>query len=468
MKGDSQNPDAASSRYEAAVIADAGGSWIDGVLAGTSRHLRVNAAVDSTVYRTATQVVGPVLSGYVLWILAQAFKSGVNRLHFVSRDGFLLKQLADIMIAELQIPLSTSYLLGSRAAWHGCAIRRPLQEASWLYDGIDQSLSRVCDMIGLSRGQVRQMLSGTHWVAEDWEVQRSREWLGRFLAELDCHRGEEIENLITTSPQRETARCYLAGSGVGRGDDGAIVDLGWQGRAQDSLEAILEKPVKGFYFALKGDREANRMKGRFSMFPEWFQRGHAEKPDSFMHLLEAFSSEMAGTVVGYARSGEGVIALRGDFPERELRAWGIDDLHAGVQDYGRLLASSLSGRPYAAVLGEDLKPAVQRLMIEFSTNPSLEEVQVWGSYPYQVSQGLADFQPLAIPSRLGPVSVWKWFKSGTCPCGRERSHANWEVGSGILTRTTRAGAMINLFVNSTLPLRRKVRRVLRAIGWNSR
>ena len=54
---------------------------------------------------------------YVLWAVRDACARHVQTLYFISRDGYLLKLVADEAIRVLGLPIRTKYLYGSRKAW---------------------------------------------------------------------------------------------------------------------------------------------------------------------------------------------------------------------------------------------------------------------------------------------------------------------------------------------------------------
>ncbi|MFT0531227.1 HAD family hydrolase [Castellaniella hirudinis] len=57
------------------------------------------------------------LATYVLWILNDATRKGIECLYFVSRDGYHLKKIADAVIKQQRLDISTAYLYGSRKVW---------------------------------------------------------------------------------------------------------------------------------------------------------------------------------------------------------------------------------------------------------------------------------------------------------------------------------------------------------------
>lgn len=60
---------------------------------------------------------GPILYFYVNWFLENAIKNNIKSLYFIARDGFVLKNIADIIIESKKLNLKTYYIYGSREAW---------------------------------------------------------------------------------------------------------------------------------------------------------------------------------------------------------------------------------------------------------------------------------------------------------------------------------------------------------------
>lgn len=54
---------------------------------------------------------------YVNWAVKHALKHGIECLYFISRDGYHLKRIADVIIKEKHYPIRTKYIYGSRKAW---------------------------------------------------------------------------------------------------------------------------------------------------------------------------------------------------------------------------------------------------------------------------------------------------------------------------------------------------------------
>ncbi len=65
--------------------------------------------------------VGSYMVPYVDWAVHDAVRRGYRTLYFVSRDGYHLKRIADVLIAEYGLSLRTHYLYGSRLAWRSAS-----------------------------------------------------------------------------------------------------------------------------------------------------------------------------------------------------------------------------------------------------------------------------------------------------------------------------------------------------------
>lgn len=61
--------------------------------------------------------LGSLLVPYIAWVIENALQKDLKTLYFISRDGFVLKQIADEYIKLKQIKIKTKYIYGSRKAW---------------------------------------------------------------------------------------------------------------------------------------------------------------------------------------------------------------------------------------------------------------------------------------------------------------------------------------------------------------
>ncbi|MFC3273074.1 CDP-glycerol glycerophosphotransferase family protein [Agromyces mediolanus] len=91
------------------------GSYDGFLLAGMLRERRLAGATPEELF--VFRIVALYLVPYVLWLVMDAVARGYRTLYFVSRDGYLLRFIADACIRSLGLDLKTQYLFGSRRAW---------------------------------------------------------------------------------------------------------------------------------------------------------------------------------------------------------------------------------------------------------------------------------------------------------------------------------------------------------------
>ncbi len=68
----------------------------------------------SNAYRIGSVCGGAVLFPYVEWVLNESVYRNINTLLFMSRDGYILKKIADIIIKKKQYNINTHYVYVSR------------------------------------------------------------------------------------------------------------------------------------------------------------------------------------------------------------------------------------------------------------------------------------------------------------------------------------------------------------------
>src|SRR5205085_6069399 len=117
----------ALTRYEETFRGDSNAAtqlWRSKV-AGAMRFARLNSSAsnahEEAVWKIGASVAGPLLFGFVNWILEESTRRGVRRLYFIARDGQILTRIAEAMIAKWKFPVEARYLYGSRQAWRPAA-----------------------------------------------------------------------------------------------------------------------------------------------------------------------------------------------------------------------------------------------------------------------------------------------------------------------------------------------------------
>jgi predicted HAD superfamily hydrolase len=377
--------------------------FVPGLLAGCSRLARLGNTEANRQHQRIREIAactaGPFLSAFVLWVLQAAKSQGLKRLYFISRDGFILLQIAKELAASVDPKIELRYLYGSRQAWHFPASRGiGLERASWVWEWTTSyTVATVLSRVALKPEAVSMLLKSEGILPTAWNEPMNQEnetKLKKIFLDSDFRRLLQRE----AEKQRELFVSYLKQEGLFSGIDHAIVDAGWNGNLQDSLGIILEEegypPVSGYYVGLNyrgkrreiGTRKAYLFDLRYD--PKW--RLPIPQPQS---CIETFCAANHGSTIGY-RAETGTISpvLQG-WENGPLRTWGLEVLQTVVTEYAAELAEFLF-----LLDNFDIPPLLAaRSLASTWSNPTLEEAVCLGSFPFVEDQIGTGAKPLARP-----------------------------------------------------------------------
>ncbi len=301
--------------------------------------------------------LGPLLAGFVQWLHHEAVAAGHDHLFFLARDGHILQRAYQAHLGPEALP--STYLLASRRLCNmaavGPALTPPdvdfLAQASWPIP-VGEYFSRL-DVPGLAAAAgamladlgVDPAASGGDHVAEV----RACFWrLGDLLAERAA---EERAALLE----------YWGGAGLLDARRPAVVDLGWHGSLQRSMQRALalaghRQPLAGLYFGLHRNRVLPPGLQTMAAFVD--EGVPADNPlyralvRRSVSVIEFCCTRADGTVVGLDRADGG-----GWGPRCAPDAMGPDD--AAV--LGALQSGALRFVADLAHVVRDLPPVVARL-----------------------------------------------------------------------------------------------------------
>jgi hypothetical protein len=420
MKGKSHQ----LNRYEEAMYSiDRGPFLFRSILAGASRAARVSRCLESehlqTLWNTSTNIVGPVLLGFVLWTFRQARALGVNRLYFVSRDGQILYRLAELINERFPTGIASRYLYGSRHAWQPPSVTAvDEQTLDWVLAPTSILTVRcVCERVNLEPEEIRASLGAGGFTRESWDLTLSAPERQRLR---QCFHDQAIQSAIVERAVefRVPALHYLEQEGLLDDERFAIVDLGWNGRLQAALSRMLlcagfrpQTGIKGLYFGLWRRVRACETDVLQSYFlspekpaPSWFST-------NYVGLLEIFTAADHDGVRGYhQRQGGPAEPLFFDGAIPPAVEWGVQTQQEGVVHFAKELLQVLTpDELHEAGLFE----ASEKLLQMFCTNPTDAEAQEYGLY--QVSEHQTGKFSCPLAPHVGHRGVWRHLTTGRSP-----------------------------------------------------
>lgn len=245
-------------------------------------------------FKIGASIFGPLYWQYVNWIREETEKDGVEKLFFLSRDGFLVKKAYKIIIGEDH---PYSYLS-----------RLTIRRALLAIQDVDPSNILTEDLYEISFSKVACSFI-PHF--DTFEL-RGTQFEGKLVGELkDSHRDfiELLQNNYGEylNEQYDLLLAYLSSIGMTKADKVGLIDVGWNGSLQDCLQTIFSYetiPCRtfGYYIGIL-DKQTNRERAK-----KLNMRGFAfflNRPEFGNELYERFFTAPHGSVVGYSdRNGE--------------------------------------------------------------------------------------------------------------------------------------------------------------------
>lgn len=407
---------------------------LSSVMAGASRLARLTIPALSTNQKAlrdvAAGVVAPILVSFVLWILQRAQQMNLKRLYFISRDGQILLEIAHRLIKKLNISCELRYLYGSRQAWHLPSLTSiGKEQLAWILDctdflSIQSMLSRIC----IEPEDVRENLISFGFTERDWSRNLN---LHERLAFRKILQEGRIQDIILqkAAQKRQIMIKYLKQEGLLDSTEYGIVDIGWHGRMQDSLAAVLSTigrmPPIGFYFGLESGSLENKAGHREAyFFDKRLSLGLTRIIPGLISLLETFCAADHGAVVSFKEeAGRVQPILKGKYNQLVVN-WGLSVVQETVCCFAeKITLNSSLINPWA-----DVRSTTTKLLRTFWLNPSTPEAIAWSNFPYEDDQCGIYWNHLGERYRI--KHIIKTFSIGRLPC---HHRASWTAGSLVLT-----------------------------------
>ena len=291
---------------------------------------------NSPWWQLGWQFGGPVLRDFLQWIQQQARLDNVDRILFVSRDGYLLHQLHQ---ASTEQQVQASYLRGSRVSFTLANLTEQnfLKHVPFLMSGADSiTLEDLFSRIGLGLPD-EQVLLDLGLTSATALSQSNTEEITQFLIAMR-------PNLLKAA--RETRKgLYRHLLDLGLRDDMriAFVDVGWSGTTQQAFqsacEGMFDWEVTGYYLGLSehSSKLASSRNLKLRAFSESMGLSHLQSLTLYRNraVAELFFSAPHPTTIGYRSATDKSLQFIEDL-ERGLDydiAPIVDEINRGIADY---------------------------------------------------------------------------------------------------------------------------------------
>ena len=201
-------------------------------------------------------VLAPTLYEFVVWVLQEALQSGTKRLYFLARDGYQMYLAARKLCKQYDLDIECRYLKVSRYA-----VRVPEYHLLG-----ERCLERICvGGIDVTFEKIMQRAALTD--KEAGEIAALAGYTENYRKVINYHEVMQLKDRLKKIPllfhyidshSKEaygTAIGYLTQEGLLEQIPYALVDSGWIGTIQQSIEHLLrqrqpDRKLEGYYFGL--------------------------------------------------------------------------------------------------------------------------------------------------------------------------------------------------------------------------
>lgn len=217
-----------------------------------------NGPKGQTVQNTVTaMVLAPVLNYFTQWVLTQADRLGMKRLYFLSRDGYLMYKNTLDYCKAYHPDIECRFLYCSRYSLRVPLYHRDMDQAieHIFRNGIDVTLRRILLRTGV-------MENGVDDLAERLKIEKDLLDKTLTFQKLKAWKSILCKNKVFTECISDHSKScwreligYFSQEGLLDDVPIAIVDSGWTGTTQESIQQILhemgsEVKLHGLYFGL--------------------------------------------------------------------------------------------------------------------------------------------------------------------------------------------------------------------------
>lgn len=423
-------------RYEATLLsAGPGPRLVKARIAGLSRQVRVAVAEEDGPMGEATalaaDVVAPLFSAFVAWLLQEARATGVERLYFVSRDAQVLLAAAEA-IRRPGDP-ECRYLYGSRQAWFLPGVRRANRDSLafvlWPPWGL-RSPRAALRKLDIDADDVEPALRLRGLDADHPLDDKSLERLWLVLDDLS----PMVEERAALA--RRGVLGYMAQEGVTDGANCALVDIGWNLSSQRALRRALESGgpgagIHGYYLGVSQWRGSLAQTGRYrALLREDHPDDAARSAGAWVFrnaslIEQVFAMADHGSCAGYDhRDGRWIPRLRAldADPRRDALRRRI---HQTVVEYTRVAHAEGLFEPDAdAVLSAALAAGAQAI-----EQPTRKEAAALAWVLVGDDQNDSQVRSLADPVRFSDLARKAGSRLGLAPAASFDTDSVWRAGS---------------------------------------
>jgi len=341
---------------------------------GVSRKARRTFSQLDLKGKLGCAIGGPLFFPYVCWVLQRCEQKGIKRLYFIARDGFLLKQIADLIIKIENKDISTYYIYGSRKAWRmaslserNCDLRKIIANSSEIQI---RTVREIADILQIPMEILDKYVSPLYKEKGYLDIDEYD-----YVRHLILDNRELADELIRYhSDKRELLKEYFRQEIDFSDKNFAFVELSGSGFTQECIADVLSEltsfPVITFFQKLDWVCE-NKICINYGFMPSNIKDGF---------LIEVLCHALHGTTEGYQNTGSKIEPIIDCLEQNAIEEHGYEEFIEGTLLFVRMFMKT--GGYKLAI--ENISVPIEYLqhIIEGSSNDILDFI---GDMPFSYS-----------------------------------------------------------------------------------
>lgn len=307
------------------------------VLVGLQRATRLSLQKKGDNIDNATDFIASLYYPYIDFIFKKAKDLGITKLHFLSRDGYILYKIAKV-VQKRYPEIKLNYLFVSRYSLFLPSIYSLSREEMYENKGV----TSFCH----HKVKVKDILDGLHTTLEELgDVFTNRITFKKILTPeqedlfFEVLQSAEVKELILkkAKDERKVLIEYFTQEGLFNVEKQALVDIGWIGTSRLMINRILTNEggrlVEGFYWGCAPESLAPR----YGIFHSFY--GSSLYKSNVVTLLEQYySASSYASTKGYYYGKDGIKPKFKDIKYTQSQEI-VEDNTKALQQFAQLIGT---------------------------------------------------------------------------------------------------------------------------------
>lgn len=355
-----------------------------------------------------TYVFAPVVNAFVIWLIQQAYSDGIDHLFFLARDGYSLYCVAKEYCKKYKLSIKCHYLYCSRYSLRIPMYSENISEALDYIcrGGIDVTLRKILVRSGFEKSEIEWFRTNNNTGYEIDDI-IPYPFLKEVKEKLKSNDNYIEKVRLISMSKWEMLKTYFAQEGLFASYSIGIVDSGWTGTTQKSIFDIRKRvgcieDIKGYYFGLYEIPELCDARD-FRCYYFSPRRHLLDKVFFSNCFFEAILSAVHGTTIGYFESNNKIEPIFG-----KVNLVNMGKVHVfndTLNEYTKELLLFHEDKGINELNNPKTRKLVSRLLRKIMWNPSLEEIDYYGSLKF--SDDLLDDHMQTLAAQLNEEELFE-------------------------------------------------------------